>query len=395
MGDNRDAGRAPGAAPAAEKKQPAPEAAGGGAVPEGAAADPGSALTVLAASYGSTLIGVLQGAAGNAEVDAELSSLQEGLQVAAQAKQDKEAFGSMSDGEKLEKYGGKGEGGGGGGGGGGEAKAPAEGQPPPGVADPGAAAGFHATRQGEVMNLAAQHGAVVAALSAAMATPGLAPELVAFLGEGVSQSAQQQAALSGLAAAYAQAAGVLAGSEFAGAAMPSQSVPALYEQRIAAIQGVVSTLDAMVGEYDAALVAEQAKIAECDTAIVDLQTQLSEAAAAKGGGDGGAGGGAGGAESKAGGAGGAGAGSAPAPAGAEAKSAGPGGGGGAGAGGGGDQTAAISAQINQQTAKKKGIEAQISANQGLINTMKSYRDQMNVLLGAYSAGSAPPSGGGG
>ncbi len=134
MGDNRAATRAPGAEPAAEKKGPAPDAGGGGAVPEGAAADPGSALTVLAASYGAQLIGVLQGAGGNAEVDAELSSLQEGAQLAAKAKADKDAVAGMNDGEKVEKYGGKKKGEGGGGG----APAPgAENAPPPGVPEPG------------------------------------------------------------------------------------------------------------------------------------------------------------------------------------------------------------------------------------------------------------------
>ena len=280
MGDNRDATRAPGAAPAAEKKAPAADAGGGGAVPEGAAADPGSALTMLAANYGAQLVGMMQSAGGNAEVDAELSSLLEGQAVAAQAKSEKDAISAMSDGEKVEKHGGKGGGGGEGakgeGGGG-----PAPDQPPPGVADPGAAAGFHAARGGEVAALAAQHASVAASLGAASAVPGLAPELVAFLGEGAAQSAAQQAALNALASTYSQVGGALAGSEFLGAAMPSSGTAAQYEVRVQAIAGVVSTLDAMCGEYDAAVASEQAKMSECDALIVQLQTQVAEAAAAQ------------------------------------------------------------------------------------------------------------------
>jgi len=431
MGDNRAATRAPGAEPAAEKKGPAPDAGGGGAVPEGAAADPGSALTVLAASYGAQLIGVLQGAGGNAEVDAELSSLQEGAQLAAKAKADKDAVAGMNDGEKVEKYGGKKKGEGGGGG----APAPgAENAPPPGVPEPGAASGFHASRAAELAGLANQHATVASSLGAAAAVPGLAPELVAFLSEGAAQSMAQQAALSALSATYASVGASLAGSEFIGAAMPGASTAALYENRAMSIQSVVTTLDTMCGEYDAALGAEQAKIAECDTMIADLMKQIGEASAKKGPeGGGGGGGGAPGAEakteSKGPGSAPPGQGPAPAPAGkkgaagAESKSASSGAGstgntglppapeaapqvdgaqakapgGGAGGGGGaamtgaaGDPVAAITAQVEQQKTKKTGIESQISANQSLINAIRAYRDQMNALLAAYTSGSTPP-----
>ena len=438
MGDNRDATRAPGAAPAAEKKAPAADAGGGGAMPEGAAADPGSALTMLAANYGAQLVGMMQSAGGNAEVDAELSSLLEGQAVAAQAKSEKDALNAMSDGEKVEKHGAKGGGGGGEGakgeGGGGAGAGPD--QAPPGVADPGAAAGFHAARGGEVAALAAQHASVAASLGAASAVPGLAPELVAFLGEGAAQSAAQQAALNALASTYSQVGGALAGSEYLGAAMPSSGTAAQYEVRVQAIAGVVSTLDAMCGEYDAAVASEQAKITECDALIVQLQTQIAEAAAAKGDAGGAGGGGApgaadatkssshppgqepaaakktstpapaGGGTGKTSGAAGGGAktegpaasqgstgnmglppepaaAAAPEPA-AEAK-AGP---------GGGDAAAALTAQIEQQRTKKQGIESQISSNTALINAIKTYRDQMNGLLAAYSGGSTPPAGGG-
>jgi|GEM_PF-3260764 len=422
MGDNRDATRAPGAAPAAEKKGPAPDAGGGGAVPEGAAADPGSALTVLAASYGAQLIGVLQGAGGNAEVDAELASLTEGQQLAAKAKADKDAVAGMNDGEKVEKYGSKQKGEGGGGG---EAPAPgAENAPPPGVPEQGAAAGFHASRAGELSSLAGQHGTVASSLGAAAATPGLAPELAAFLGEGASQSMAQQAALSGLASTYAAVGASLAGSEFIGAAMPSAGTAALYANRVAAIQGVVSTLDAMCGEYDTALGTEQEKIAECDTVIAELMQRISEASAKKGPEEGGGAPGAEansdskgpgsappGQEAKApekksapgaqaksasassGSTGNTGLPPAPAPApapqvdAAQAKS----GGGGAAMGGAqADPVAGITAQVEQQKTKKSGIESQISANQSLISAIKAYRDQMNSLLAAYSSGSTPP-----
>ncbi|MBL8784829.1 MAG: hypothetical protein JNJ59_08025, partial [Deltaproteobacteria bacterium] len=76
-------------APAAKKKDAGADAGGPAPMPEGAAADPGSALTVLAQSYGSQLIGVMQGAAGNAETDRELATLQEAKTVAATAKTDR------------------------------------------------------------------------------------------------------------------------------------------------------------------------------------------------------------------------------------------------------------------------------------------------------------------
>lgn len=434
MGDNRDAGRAPGAAPAAEKKAPDVDAGGGagaGPVPDGAAANPESALTMLEANYGPQLVGMLQSAAGNAEVDAELASLRAGQQVAAKAKAEQDAFDTMTDGQKLEKYGGKGAAKGGGG-----AAPAAEGakhEPPPGVAQPADVQTFHTSRAGELQSLAGQHGTVAGTLGAAAAAPGLSPEIVAFLTTGAAQSAAQQTALTGLAATYAEVGASLAGSQFIGAAMPGQEAQGLYEVRIGALQGVVGAMDSMVGEFDSAVAAEQAKIADCDTQIADLMKQITEAAAAAKIAEAAKGGGAG-----------AGAGAAPkeeakgpgsAPPGQEAKPAaadkkgdakgakggdakptsagstgnlglGPGpdaaekkapadaGGGGAGGGPGAapavDPTIALNKQIETQKTKKQSIEAEVASHQSFINAVKAVRDQLNNLVAAYTGGSTPP-----
>jgi len=443
MGDNRDAGRAPGAAPAAEKKAPDVDAGGGagaGPVPDGAAANPESALTLLEANYGPQLVGMLQSAAGNVEVDAELSSLRAGQQVAAQAKAEQDAFDTMTDGQKLEKYGGKGGAKGGGG------AAPAEGgkrEPPPGVAQPADVQTFHANRAGELQGLAGQHATVAGTLTAASAAPGLSPEIVAFLTAGAAQSAAQQTALTGLAASYAEVGASLAGSQYIGAAMPGQEAQGLYEVRIGALQGVVGTMDSMVGEFDSAIAAEQAKITDCDTQIADLMTQLTEAAAAaknaaaakgdakgpgagaapkeeskgpgsappgqeakpapgaakKGDSKGGEAKGGKGGDSKSSSAGSTGnLGLGPSPDAAEKKAApapDAAAGGGPGAAPQVDPTIALTKQIETQKTKKQAIEQEIASHQSFIGAVKAVRDQLNNLVAAYTGGSTPPSGGGG
>lgn len=439
MGDNRQATRAPGPAPDAKKKNVANDGGGDGAVPEGAAADPGAALTALGSAHAATLLGMLQSAGGNAEVD-ELTSLEAGKQLAAQAKADKESFDTMKDGQKLEKYGGKGEGSG---------KAPPpDGTPPPGVAQPGAVQSFHSTRAAQLQQLAGQHKAVGGQLTGAASAEGLAPAMAGFLSQGGAQSMNQGATLSQLAMAYIQTSAQLGKSEFIGAAMPGSHVQAGYESRAAGIQAQVTALDAMTGEYAAAVAAEQANITVCQEQIAAVQQQIAEAQAAK-------------AEQKGGPAPvgaapmdganaktvapapvgmksgpdakaevkkapapqskapqGAGAKSAPAPTpapggksapsaakapapapvkdvGAQAKqapapAAAPSGGGGDGA----DPIAGLMAQVQTLLQRKQAIEAAIRSNQGLVSTMQAYRAQMNGLLSAYQTvlGITPPVG---
>jgi len=420
MGDNRQATRAPGPAPDAKKKNVANDGGGDGAVPEGAAADPGAALTALGSAHAATLLGMLQSAGGNAEVD-ELTSLEAGKQLAAQAKADKESFDTMKDGQKLEKYGGKGEGSG---------KAPPpDGTPPPGVAQPGAVQSFHSTRAAQLQQLAGQHKEVGGQLTGAASAEGLAPAMAGFLSQGGAQSMNQGATLSQLAMAYIQTSAQLGKSEFIGAAMPGSHVQAGYESRAAGIQAQVTALDAMTGEYAAAVAAEQANITVCQEQIAAVQQQIAEAQAAK-------------AEQKGGPAPvgaapmeganaktvapapqskapqGAGAKSAPAPTpapggksapsaakapapapvkdvGAQAKqapapAAAPSGGGGDGA----DPIAGLMAQVQTLLQRKQAIEAAIRSNQGLVSTMQAYRAQMNGLLSAYQTvlGITPPVG---
>lgn len=382
-------------------------------MPEGAAADPGSALTVLAQSYGSQLIGVMQGAAGNAETDRELATLQEAKTVAATAKTDRDSIDQMNDGQKLEKFGNKGGGDGGGGGGAGAGGADPSKAPPPGVADPSAATNFHGQRAAQLTQLAAQHASVAGSLGAAAATPGLAPELAGFLSAGAGQSQAQQASLASLAQVYQGIAGAMAGSEFTGGIMPGKEVPALYEQRAATIQSIVQTVDRMTAEYSGALAAETAKATACDAQVAALQAQIAEAQAkkgekkddkkeaaapapapspapgAKGGADkkeaagkgGNEAGGGKGAEAKA-----------EAAVKKDASSAMSGAAGGDAAKA--DPTPALKEQITAQQAKKTAIQANVRANEGLVSTMKSYREQMQSLLSAYQRvlGITPPQG---
>lgn len=273
MGDNRQATRAPGPAPDAKKKDAGADAGGGGAVPEGAAAQPGAALIALGAAHASTLLGMLQSAGGNAEVN-ELQSLEAGKALAAQAKADKDNVDNMTDGQKVEKFGGQGEGSG---------KAPApEGTPPEGVPAPGQVTGFHASRAGQLNQLASQHKAVGGQLAGAAGAEGLAPQMAGFLGQAGAQSLTQGASLGQLAMSYIQTSKELGKSEFVGAAMPAQSIQGDYQARAAGIQSQVAALDAMTAEYGAALAAEEGKIAGITTQIADLQKQIAEAQAAKG-----------------------------------------------------------------------------------------------------------------
>lgn len=273
MGDNRQATRAPGPAPDAKKKDAGADAGGGGAVPEGAAAQPGAALIALGAAHASTLLGMLQSAGGNAEVN-ELQSLEAGKALAAQAKADKDNVDNMTDGQKVEKFGGQGEGSG---------KAPApEGTPPEGVPAPGQVTGFHASRAGQLNQLASQHKAVGGQLSGAAGAEGLAPQMAGFLGQAGAQSLTQGASLGQLAMSYIQTSKELGKSEFVGAAMPAQSIQGDYQARAAGIQSQVAALDAMTAEYGAALAAEEGKIAGITAQIADLQKQIAEAQAVKG-----------------------------------------------------------------------------------------------------------------
>lgn len=273
MGDNRQATRAPGPAPDAKKKDAGADAGGGGAVPEGAGAEPGAALIALGAAHASTLLGMLQSAGGNAEVN-ELQSLETGKQLAAQAKADKENVDNMTDGQKLEKFGGKGEGSG---------KAPPpEGTPPEGVPGPAQVTSFHQSRAGQLGQLASQHKTVAGQLSGAGAAEGLAPQMAGFLGQAGAQSATQAMSLGQLAMSYIQTSKELGKSEFVGAAMPSQSIQTDYQSRAAGIQSQVTALDTMTAEYGAALAAEESKIAGITAQIAGLQKQIAEAQAAKG-----------------------------------------------------------------------------------------------------------------
>lgn len=273
MGDNRQATRAPGPAPDAKKKDAGADAGGGGAVPEGAGAEPGAALIALGAAHASTLLGMLQSAGGNAEVN-ELQSLETGKQLAAQAKADKDNVDNMTDGQKVEKFGGEGEGSG---------KAPApDGTPPEGVPAPGQVTGFHASRAGQLNQLASQHKTVGGQLSGAAGAEGLAPQMAGFLGQAGAQSLTQGASLGQLAMSYIQTSKELGKSEFVGAAMPSQSIQTDYQSRAAGIQSQVAALDTMTAEYGAALAAEEGKIAGITSQIADLQKQIAEAQAAKG-----------------------------------------------------------------------------------------------------------------
>ena len=430
MGDNRQATRAPGPAPDAKKKDAANDGGGGGAVPEGAAADPGGALMALGTAHAATLLGMLQSAGGNAEVE-ELTSLDSGRQVAAQAKTDKENFDSMKDGEKLEKFGGKGEGSG---------KAPPpEGTPPDGVAQPAAVQSFHATRAGQLQQLASQHMSVGGQLSGAAGAEGLAPAMAGFLAQGGAQSLAQGTTLSQLAMAYIQTTAQLGKSEFIGAAMPGAGVQAGYQARAEGIQAQVSALDSMAAEYAAALAAEQANITACQEQITAVQQQIAEAQAAKSEKKGGpapvAPGPTPGADAKT-------SGPAPAPAAkADVKQAAapaktPAGAGGKSApapapapggksapapaaakapapapvkqvaaaakeapapaappgGDGADPIPGLMAQVQTLLQRKQAIEAAIRSNQGLVSTMQAYRDQMNGLLAAYQTvlGITPP-----
>ncbi len=427
MGDNRQATRAPGPAPDAKKKDAASDGGGGGAVPEGAAADPGGALMALGTAHAATLLGMLQSSGGNAEVD-ELTSLESGKQVAAQAKADKENFDTMKDGEKLEKFGGKGEGSG---------KAPPpDGTPPPGAAQPAAVQSFHATRAGQLQQLAGQHMSVGGQLSGAAGAEGLAPAMAGFLSQGGAQSLAQGSTLSQLAMAYIQTSAQLGKSEFIGAAMPGAEVQAGYQARAEGIQAQVSALDAMATEYAAALAAEQANITACQEQITAVQQQIVAAQAAKAENKGGpapaAPGAMPGADAKsaapapaaaakadvkqaaapakapagAGSKSAPGGKSAPAPAAAkapapapapapvkevaaaakEAPAPAPAGGDGA------DPVAGLMAQVQTLLQRKQAIEAAIRSNQGLVSTMQAYRDQMNGLLAAYQTvlGITPP-----
>jgi hypothetical protein len=427
MGDNRQATRAPGPAPDAKKKDGANDGGGDGAVPEGAAADPGGALMALGTAHAATLLGMLQSSGGNAEVD-ELTSLDAGKQVAAQAKADKENFDTMKDGEKLQKFGGKGEGSG---------KAPPpDGTPPDGAAQPAAVQSFHATRAAQLQQLSGQHMSVGGQLSGASGAEGLAPAMAGFLAQGGAQSLAQGTTLSQLAAAYIQTSAQLGKSEFIGAAMPGSEVQAGYQARAEGIQAQVSALDAMATEYAAALAAEQANITACQEQIAAVQQQIAEAQAAKSEQKGGAApaepSGRLGAEAKA---------EAPAPAatrpgadakadvkpaaapakapqGASAKSAAPAPSGRSPAaapapapvkevaaaakeapaaaappgGDGADPVAGLTAQVQTLLQRKQAIEAAIRSNQGLVSTMQAYRDQMNQLLAAYQTvlGITPP-----
>jgi hypothetical protein len=272
MGDNRQATRAPGPAPDAKKKDAGAEAGGGGAVPEGAAAEPGAALIALGTAHASTLLGMLQSAGGNAEVN-ELQSLETGKQLAAQAKADKDNLDTMTDGQKIEKFGGKGEGSG---------KAPPpDGTPPEGVPGPGQVSGFHQSRAGQLGQLASQHKTVSGQLAGAGAAEGLAPAMAGFLGQAGAQSANQAMSLGQLAQSYLQTSKELGKSEFVGAAMPDSSVQGDYQTRAAGIQSQVTALDGMTAEYGAALAAEEAKIAGIVAQIADIQNQIAAAQAAK------------------------------------------------------------------------------------------------------------------
>lgn len=462
MGDNRQATRAPGPAPDAKKKDAGADAGGGGAVPEGAAAQPGAALIALGAAHASTLLGMLQSAGGNAEVN-ELQSLEAGKALAAQAKADKDNVDNMTDGQKVEKFGGKGEGSG---------KAPApDGTPPEGVPAPGQVTGFHASRAGQLNQLASQHKAVGGQLAGAAGAEGLAPQMAGFLGQAGAQSLTQGASLGQLAMSYIQTSKELGKSEFVGAAMPAQSIQGDYQARAAGIQSQVAALDAMTAEYGAALAAEEGKIAGITAQIADLQKQIAEAQAVKGakGKEGGGGAPApglvsgamskvdgigpslafGGKQAKGGPAEPEGAGAkgmlggpgkvagkfevkgsdpkgadskgaeakkdtkgadakppmpapvsggakapsgatakapapvvapapAPAPKAPEAPAPPP-----APSGGGADPVPAMMAQIQTLLQQKQAIEKAIRSNQGLVSTMKAYREQMNALLSAY------------
>lgn len=475
MGDNRQATRAPGPAPDAKKKDAGADAGGGGAVPEGAGAEPGAALIALGAQHASTLLGMLQSAGGNAEVN-ELQSLETGKQLAAQAKADKENVDNMTDGQKLEKFGGKGEGSG---------KAPPpEGTPPDGVPGPAQVLGFHQSRAGQLGQLASQHKTVSGQLAGAGAAEGLAPQMAGFLGQAGAQSATQAMSLGQLAQSYIQTSKELGKSEFVGAAMPGPSIQTDYQARAAGIQSQVTALDMMTAEYTGALAAEQARMTAIDAEIAGLQKQIAEAQAMKGakGKEGGGGGPApgliGGAMAKApamapsmlfntkqagkgtdpgksGESGGPTHSRAPLPAfakiaakgetkgadskaeakkdtkGADAKPApapAPGGAGAKGSSGataktpapvvapaptpapkapapppsapaptsdaGADPVPGMMAQIQRLQQQKQAIEMAIRSNQGLVSTMKAYREQMNALLSAYQTvlGITPPQG---
>jgi hypothetical protein len=409
MGDNRQATRAPGPAPDAKKKDAGAEAGGGGAVPEGAAAEPGAALIALGAQHAATLLGMLQSAGGNAEVN-ELQGLETGKQLAAQAKADKENIDSMTDGQKIEKFGGKGEGSG---------KAPPpDGTPPDGVPQPAQVQGFHTSRAGQLGQLASQHKTVAGQLAGAGAAEGLAPAMAGFLGQAGAQSLNQAMSLGQLAQAYLQTSKELGKSEFVGAAMPGSSIQGDYEARAAGIQAQVAALDAMTAEYAAALAAEEAKIAGVNTQISEIQLQIAAAQAAKAEKKGGATQMTEGAGAMAKGASGASAAKEPAPKapetkapaakGADAKS-------GAGAdtkssgaeaktpapapapaapaaAEGADPVPGLMAQITSMNQQKAAIERAIRSNQGLVSTMKAYRDQMTALLSAYQTvlGITPP-----
>ena len=427
MGDNRQATRAPGLAPDAKKKDAGAEPADTGAVPEGAAEAPGSALIALGAAHASSLLGMLQSAGGNAEVN-ELQSLETGRQLAAQAKADKENIDTMTDGQKVEKFGGQGEGSG---------KAPApEGTPPEGAAAPAAVQGFHSARSGQLSQLAAQHASVGGQLAGAGAAEGLAPQMAGFLGQAGAQSLAQGASLGQLAQAYIATSQELGKSEFVGAAMPSGTVQADYVARAAGIQSQVAAIDAMTAEYGAALQAEQAKIAGIDSQITAIQQQIAEAQAQKGEQPAPAAEAAPAApiqkqaaeakapEAKA-------PAPAPAPSGASKKSA-PAAPSGASKKSApatkapsaapaaaakaeapsvapaatakaeapaapaptSDPAAALTAQIQTLQQQKVAIEKAIQSNQGLVSTMQAYRDQMNALYSAYQTvlGIAPPQG---
>lgn len=409
MGDNRQATRAPGPAPDAKKKNAGADAGGGGAVPEGATADPGSALMALGAQHAANLLGMLQSAGGNAEVN-ELTSLEQGKAVAAQAKSDKDNVDNMTDGQKVEKFGGKGEGSG--------APPPPPGTPPEGAPAPGQVQGFHANRASQLNQLASQHKTVAGQLSAGAGDKGLAPEMAGFLGQASAQSLAQGDSLTQLASAYLATSKELGKSEFVGAAMPNSSVQGEYVARANAIQAQVTALDAMTAEYAAALAAEQARIAGIDMQIGELQKQIAEeqakkadkkdgaapkgevqskelkveapgGAQAKGGEKSGPGPGAKGADAK--GAGGKGAGDggkgagekagekakapeAPSPmkAGADAKGEAK-----------QDQVPVLTEQMKALQQQKTAIETAIRSNQGLVSTMGAYRSQMQALLSAY------------
>ncbi|MFT7581475.1 MAG: hypothetical protein ACI9MR_003152 [Myxococcota bacterium] len=271
-----------------KKKKAAPEL-GKGAVPEGAAKDPGAALLTIGAESAANLLTLLQAAGGNLAVNAETSSLEEGRMAATTAKSDKDAFDAMSDVEKVEfQFAKKGsiEPSG--------AAPPAEGAPPPGFSEPGVVVSFHAERAGQVQQVSDAYGALSSSCMLAAGVIGLDEATMMLFQEMGNAYMEAQAKAMELRAAYDLVAGEMASNEFAAAAMPAETLPAIYQERVAimetklaAMQSVLESLNIQLAEIDAEIAAAVGAQGAAIEELALMTAQIGEAAAAaEGGGDG-------------------------------------------------------------------------------------------------------------